>query len=119
MERTLQMTRNAVAGLMSTLFLALGFAPAAEASPSCRTYCTYGVCGPCSLGGMEYDCYLYNGCGGKYPIPVAPTEDDAQASTAPVSHSEELLICAPQESAPSSQQATAQLASAASASEGC
>lgn len=117
MERTLYMTRNAVAGLMTTLFLVLGIAPAAEASPSCRTYCTYGVCGPCSFGGMEYDCYLYNGCGGKYPIPVAPPQDDAQASAEPVSSSEELLICAPQESdQASSQQASAQLSSEASAS---
>lgn len=114
------MTRNVFAGFMTTLFLALGFAPAAEASPSCRTYCSYGVCGACSLGGFEYDCYLYNGCGGKYPIPVAPPEGDVEVSTELVNHSEELLLCAPQESEQSSsQQASAQFSSEVSASEGC
>lgn len=114
------MTRNVLAGLMTTLFFALGFAPAAEASPSCRTYCSYGVCGPCTFAGMEYDCLRFNGCGGKYPIPVAPPEDEVQTSTELVSHSEELLMCAPQQGdQASSQQAAAQRSSEPTASEGC
>lgn len=36
----------------------------------CRNVCTYGNCGPCSFaGGNETTCYIWNGCGGKYPIP--------------------------------------------------
>ncbi|MDY7226509.1 hypothetical protein [Hyalangium rubrum] len=104
---------------MTTMLLALGFAPAAEASPSCRTYCSYGVCGPCTLGTFEYDCYLYNGCGGKYPIPVAPPQEEVQASTERVSHSEALLICAPQGEQTSSQQASFQPSTESGAAEGC
>lgn len=36
----------------------------------CRNVCTYGNCGPCSFaGGNETTCYIWNGCGGKYPTP--------------------------------------------------
>ncbi len=36
----------------------------------CRNVCTYGNCGECSFaGGLETTCYIWNGCGGKYPTP--------------------------------------------------
>lgn len=36
----------------------------------CRNVCTYGNCGECSFaGGNETNCYIWNGCGGKYPTP--------------------------------------------------
>jgi hypothetical protein len=35
--------------------------------PSCAAVCTYGFCGDCNDGAQN--CYIYNGCGGKYDIP--------------------------------------------------
>lgn len=64
---------------------------------SCRTYCTYGQCGPCMLSTFETDCFMYNGCGGKYPIPVAPELEELQASTEATGTAEEVLVCAPRE----------------------
>ncbi|MBZ4419953.1 hypothetical protein [Myxococcus sp. RHSTA-1-4] len=87
------MIRYVMAGLLSVASL-VPFTANAQSYPSCRTYCTYGQCGPCSLFTSDTDCFTYNGCGGKYPIPVAPTEEE-QASTESMSTSEEVLVCAP------------------------
>jgi hypothetical protein len=38
-------------------------------SNTCRTVCTYNYCGTCVLAGEPESCYIYNGCGGRYPIP--------------------------------------------------
>jgi hypothetical protein len=37
--------------------------------PSCGNKCTYGVCTSCDNYGEQTTCYMYNGCGHKYPIP--------------------------------------------------
>jgi hypothetical protein len=46
----------------------IGAAPSAL-SNTCRTVCTYNNCGPCVFAGEPESCYIYNGCGGRYPIP--------------------------------------------------
>ncbi|WP_257454724.1 hypothetical protein [Archangium lipolyticum] len=64
------MTKNTVMGLLSLLSLTgVGFAQTAQAAPACETYCKRGVCGSCDDYGYITTCYVYNGCGGKYPIP--------------------------------------------------
>lgn len=35
----------------------------------CVNKCSYGVCSSCNEDGFATTCYVYNGCGGKYPIP--------------------------------------------------
>ena len=39
------------------------------AYPRCEVACTYGVCSSCSDWGFNTTCFVYNGCGGKFPIP--------------------------------------------------
>ena len=92
------MIRYVMAGLLSLASLVPVTASAEDelALSSCRTYCTYGQCGPCMLSTFETDCFMYNGCGGKYPIPVAPEMEELQASNESTSTSEEVLVCAPQ-----------------------
>jgi hypothetical protein len=92
-----RMTRSVVAGVVSAVCLVLGFAPTAEADDSCEAICNYGVCGPCNLWGWQYNCYYYNGCGGRYDIPVAPPKEEPQSSAEPMSSSEELLMCTPRQ----------------------
>ncbi|ADO75685.1 hypothetical protein [Stigmatella aurantiaca] len=65
------MARNTWMGFVSALSLVTAaVAPAAHALPLCAEYCGYGVCGRCDEGdGFITTCRIYNGCGGKYPIP--------------------------------------------------
>lgn len=54
---------------MSSEQLAVGEGDVEALLGTCRTTCGYGECGPCLLAGGETTCYIFNGCGGKYPTP--------------------------------------------------